>query len=685
MELLLRPGINLMLRCRLYQKFALVGLFFVLPIALISFLLIRELHRSIDMVHQERVGVEVLRTVQNLENHVQVHRGWQHLARAGNTQAGEEVQRTTNLLEQDMVILNEQVGRHLSSLGPEPLAKLNTALAELKSTNASTKANEAYQIDSTILDHLHQLRTVIADNTQLSLDPQVETAYLVQLLAKNLPELLTTIADTSARGAPYIDSGLMGANDDVIINANILLGQRDQNKLQTMMQTAVQQDPKLAVSQQELEKLLREQQIFTQRTKDEILSTLNQSNSTAFLKAGIERLEHWQKWGTQIREQLDIRLMERLRVLQSNRDLTLITISLVLFLAAYFILSFYFAFSQQVSSLSDAAKKISQGDLSEALKSDGTDELAMLQIEFENMRRVLAKLVAEIRISAYQISGASQEIANGNTELSERTEQQAQSLGATTFSTQELTNALQRNNESAVEANELAWHTREIAKKGGEMVTQLIHRMESMQGSSQRIHDIIGVIDSIAFQTNILALNAAVEAARAGEQGRGFAVVATEVRSLAQRSAEAAKEIKVLISSSVEQIRAGHVQVQATGANMQQLLTGIDDVTEKMKSISAASTEQKKGILAVGNAIDQLDRITQQNTALVEEAAAAADDLYQQATKLADAVASFEIEKSTSEVKQGYVRKQIAVLDIKSPKMKVGLSTQKILGMKTSN
>ena len=648
MGLLLRPGINLMRRCQLYQKFSLVSIFFILPAGLITILLIRELHRSIDMVHQERLGIQVLSTMQSLESLVQTHRGWQHLARSGNVKANEELQHVAALIEEKSQSLENQVGSQLSATAKEAVQKLNTTLSTLKKDSLNLKPVEAYQLDSALLDQLRQLRTIVSDSTQLSLDPQVETTYLIQLLSKNLPELLATIADTSARGAPYIDTGLMGANDDVIINANILLGQRDQAKLLSMMQTAVQSDSKLVPIQQALEQRLNQQQAFTQRTKDEILSTLNQTNSTSFLKAGIDSIDQWQKWGDQIRDHLDVRLQERLRTLQWNRDLTLIIILFVLTLAAYFLLSFYYAFSQQVLALSQSAQRISQGNLSEPLKSDGKDELAVLQIEFENMRLVLARLVAEIRTGAVHISGASQEIASGNAELSSRTELQAQSLSATAFSTNELTNTLQRNSNSAVEANQQAWQTREIARKGGEMVEQLVVRMESMQGSSQRIHDIIGVIDSIAFQTNILALNAAVEAARAGEQGRGFAVVATEVRSLAQRSAEAAKEIKVLISSSVEQIRAGHVQVKATGSTMQQLLNGIDEVTDKMKSISDASAEQTKGIQVVDTSINQLDNITQQNTALVEEAAAAADNLYQQARRLTDAVAFFAIEEEES-------------------------------------
>jgi len=256
-------------------------------------------------------------------------------------------------------------------------------------------------------------------------------------------------------------------------------------------------------------------------------------------------------------------------------------------------------------------------------------------------------LVQNIRHSTEQIASSSHDIASGNADLSSRTEQQASSLEETATSMEELTVTVKQNGQSAQQANVMANNATMIAKQGGAAVAQMTVMMEAIQQSSKQINDIIAVIDSIAFQTNILALNAAVEAARAGAQGRGFAVVATEVRNLAQRSANAAKEIKTLINNSVNQVEAGHRQAQQAGNTMQQIVDSIFALNNNMQAITDASLEQGDGIQMVNATLGQLDHITQQNAALVEHAAAAAESMRMQAAKLTDAVAAFTIENTS--------------------------------------
>jgi methyl-accepting chemotaxis protein len=313
---------------------------------------------------------------------------------------------------------------------------------------------------------------------------------------------------------------------------------------------------------------------------------------------------------------------------------------------------FYLSFSREIKKLSDAVGSVTAGNLSNQIQSNGKDEVAQLLNAFDGMRQVLARLVAEIRLSTDSIATASSEIAHGNADLSTRTEHQAGSLEETSASMEELTDAVKQNTKSAQQANQNAVSAAEIAKEGGIAVTQMIEMMDAIQRSSQKIGDIIGVIDSIAFQTNILALNAAVEAARAGEQGRGFAVVATEVRNLAQRSASAAREIKALITTSVEQVSAGSRQVQTAGQTMQQIVLSIDAVTRNMRDITAASADQQTGIEQVSQTLNQLDEITQQNAALVEQAAAAAESMHDQTILLTKAVAVFTLENESLSAQQ---------------------------------
>jgi methyl-accepting chemotaxis protein len=283
----------------------------------------------------------------------------------------------------------------------------------------------------------------------------------------------------------------------------------------------------------------------------------------------------------------------------------------------------------------DAAIQIAEGDLTTSIDSGQRDEIGRLAQAMNGISRNLSSVVGKVRDGAEQIATASREISTGNLDLCARTEQQASNLAATATSMEQLTVTVKQNADNARKANQMALNASNVAQKGGAMVTQVIDTMNTINQSSRKIVDIIGVIDGIAFQTNILALNAAVEAARAGEQGRGFAVVASEVRNLAQRSAAAAKEIKSLIGASVDQVDAGSKLVKSAGVTMEEVLASVARVTDIMAEISAASAEQSGGIDHVNRSINEMDQVTQQNAALVEEASAAAEAMQEQAATLA--------------------------------------------------
>jgi len=301
-----------------------------------------------------------------------------------------------------------------------------------------------------------------------------------------------------------------------------------------------------------------------------------------------------------------------------------------------------------IRSARRAAQIIAEGDLTQPIDVQGHDESAELLRALAQMQESLRSLVGQVRSTSDNIGTASAEIATGNQDLSQRTEQTASNLQQTASSMEQLTGTVKQSADSARQANQLASSAAEVAQRGGAVVAQVVATMDEINASSKKIGDIIGVIDSIAFQTNILALNAAVEAARAGEQGRGFAVVASEVRSLAARSAEAAREIKTLIGASVDKVEDGSRLVADAGATMNEIVNSVKRVSDIIGEITAASAEQSEGIGQVNGSVSELDQMTQQNAALVEESAAAAESLKEQAGRLATVVATFKVDGTAS-------------------------------------
>ncbi|MBT9495527.1 MAG: HAMP domain-containing protein [Paucibacter sp.] len=322
---------------------------------------------------------------------------------------------------------------------------------------------------------------------------------------------------------------------------------------------------------------------------------------------------------------------------------------LVLFVVALMSWRLTISITRPLQIALEATVRVAEGDLVTRIEVSGKDEAAQLLTGLLDMRNKLSSMVKEVRDGAENISNGAREIASGNADLSQRTESQASNLEQTAASVEQLSATVKNNAETARQANQMAGSASTAAVKGGEVVGQVVATMEEISASSRKISDIIAVIDGIAFQTNILALNAAVEAARAGEQGRGFAVVASEVRSLAGRSAEAAREIKTLIGASVERVEVGSRLVSTAGASMGDIVSQVKHVATLINEISGSAHEQTSGISQINQAITQLDTVTQQNAALVEEAAAAAESLNQQAGRMVEVVSAFKLRDLNSD------------------------------------
>jgi methyl-accepting chemotaxis protein len=384
-------------------------------------------------------------------------------------------------------------------------------------------------------------------------------------------------------------------------------------------------------------------QMKSEGRNDEAIALVKQSYNpavAAYLQSLRDFVDLQQKYAAQRQSELG---SDRMRTVQ----LAGVMVALVLAgigLGAYFLIR---SIQQPLAQAQTLAQRIAAGDLSSQEAVVRGDEFGDLLRALYAMSESLGRMVHQVRQSTDSIATASAEIAQGNHDLSARTEQTSSNLQETAAAMEQFTSTIQQSAQSAQQASGLANGAASVARKGGDVVSQVVSTMEEIQHSSRKIADIIGVIDGIAFQTNILALNAAVEAARAGEQGRGFAVVASEVRSLAGRSAEAAKEIKQLIGVSVEKVEAGSGLVQQAGSTMQEIVQSVQRVTDMIGEITAASTEQSAGIAQVNQAVGNLDQMTQQNAALVEESTAAAQSLREQADQLAQAVSQFKVNGAT--------------------------------------
>ena len=350
--------------------------------------------------------------------------------------------------------------------------------------------------------------------------------------------------------------------------------------------------------------------------------------------------------GKLVQLQTDVAAQEFKEAQELERTIEIVMVSsalLALLLGAAIAFGITRSIIRPISEAVKVAKAVADGDLTLQMSAAGRDEIGDLLRALKAMNESLVEVVGEVRGNAESVATASAQISEGNSDLSQRTEEQASALEQTSASMEQMGSTASQNADNARQANQLASTASNVAKQGGEVVGQVVQTMREINESSRKISDIIGVIDGIAFQTNILALNAAVEAARAGEQGRGFAVVAAEVRNLAQRSAEAAKDIKGLIGASVERVEQGTALVDQAGATMQEVVSSIQRVSDIVGEISSASVEQSAGVGQVSEAISQMDQTTQQNAALVEESAAAAASLKSQASLLVQAVERFKL------------------------------------------
>ena len=640
-NLLLTPVAALMQRLKLLPKFILLLAVFAIPLGLTTALLINELGKSITQTQQERVGMQHLQSLQDIIEQAQSLRASRHMAVMGNGAARAIAERAQNELNQKLADF-EALQRAESDLYVSAeWEKLSTSWRALQQKLIITDRKH-YLEYTDFIRQLQVLQGMIADRAHLTNDPEVSTYYLATLVTKDIPRITEGVMEMAGRGAAYIDSGLLEANEEGLLGSMTLVTTRDlaavREQIEALKKNGIE-DSALVDAVNAADKA----KAFLARASNEVLSSVDQTSGEQFMQAGSESVRALNEASTQLANTLDQLLAQRIARDTRNSLAIMLAVIGVLLIAGYFLLGFYRSFSQDMQRLHDVINQVAQGDLGKQTPATGKDELAQLLGACSEMRGGLADIVRRVRHGSDTIDVASQEIASGNLNLSMRTEEQASSLEQTSSAMSELTQTVRQNAARAQQANQRAQSASLIAGHGGELVAQAVTTMATIRQSSKQISEIVGVVDSIAFQTNILALNAAVEAARAGTQGKGFAVVAAEVRNLAQRSAVAAREIKTLIASSEANVASGSQQVDQAGKTMADIVRSIRDVSSYMEEIASASDEQQRGIEHINQALLQMDDITQQNAALVEQAAAAAESMREQAMTLTQTVAVFKL------------------------------------------
>ncbi|HJV49941.1 MAG TPA: methyl-accepting chemotaxis protein [Noviherbaspirillum sp.] len=646
MKPLLAPVVFLMQRLRLLPKFALITAVFAVPLALLATLLFAELNKSIHVAEEERLGVLYVRKLESAMRLAQRHRALRHMQLSGNADAGKRA-------AQAQAELNAQMAE-LDALRPQA-AEFDADAAwsdimrdwnALQDKLQSRGAKDSWAAHTRMIEAMGKLNALVADKSGLTLDPEIDSHHLTAALVNGLPAIADGLAQIAGRGAAYIDTGLLEANEDVMLNSSVMLAGRDLARVPLQFDAVFRENPELRRTLEQKLAAVPATLAFLDRARNEVLNAYNQTSGIQFFEAGDKCIDGLYAAADASAAALDTILQQRIELYAARRNMIVLAVAATLAIALYLLAGFYASFSRGVATLEQAVERAASGDLATCVSSRATDEIGRLVNAFGNMNARLATLVAQVRSASATIGQTAHEITADSADLSARTESQASALEQTASSMEELTSTVRQNSRNAGEANELVAGAAEVAARGGKVVEQVVGTMGEIKTSSYQIIDIIRVIDGIAFQTNLLALNAAVEAARAGEQGRGFAVVATEVRALAQRSAGAAREIKTLIENSVARIDQGNELVNAAGTTMAEIVGAVSHLAGIMQDIASAGQEQTAGIEQVNRAIGQMDEVTQRNAQLVEHAAGAAESLREQASTLGQAVAVFKLDEA---------------------------------------
>jgi methyl-accepting chemotaxis protein len=639
------------------KKMALLGGLALLPLAITVSMLLSTALREVRIAQHQQAAVEVVAPLMPLVRSLQDHRGASRAWLAGDqtfkARVEQAQQRVNDAVAATQVTVDTAKDRIDVS---KDWASLATQWRELAGRNAKLEPALSFKEHTAVIDEALRLFGTVADHGELLRQDNSAALRLADVLVERLPRLGERVGLTRGYGAGLLARDAQSVTPEerarllsLVASARDLSEDVHQALGHARSINAALDGPVSGV----LDGLKPIAAFLVQAEQRVAQPSTERPSAADYFAAGTDALKGvysaHELLLPELRKQVDAHAVSVWQTAALMLAAVLLSLALCTAMAWWVYRRLRWALNAAVTS----ASAIADGKLEVAVPQGGRDEFGVLLGTLRTMTESLRTVVGGVRASATEINVAVTEVATGNVDLSQRTEQQAANLQQTSASMEELTSTVSNNAENARQANQLALGASEVARRGGEVVDQVVTTMGEISDSSHKIADIIGVIDGIAFQTNILALNAAVEAARAGEQGRGFAVVASEVRSLAQRSAQAAREIKTLITDSVQRVESGERLVKDAGATMQEIVTSVRRVTDIIGEISSATAEQSAGIAQVNTSVSELDRMTQQNAALVEEGAAASESLKDQAQRLIHTIDHFQIGASEAAPSMG--------------------------------